>query len=81
MSTGGQLECQGCERVFVSDGTPLGEAGFCLFCRNGVPTVCSRCGTSCIGRFDGLELCPECRSGRLGEQQYEDKQRALMSPP
>jgi hypothetical protein len=39
--------------------------------------VCSRCGTDCPGAYDGQQKCSACRDARLGEQQYEDKQRVL----
>jgi hypothetical protein len=70
------MNCKNCARPFVSDRTPMAEAGYCLFCRPAIEVVCARCGEACPGAFDGQEKCARCRSARLGEQQYEDKQRA-----
>jgi len=70
------VTCQRCGGATVNDRTPMGAAGICLWCRPGVSVTCSRCRIDCPGAFDGLMRCPACRAGRLGEQQYEDKQRA-----
>jgi len=70
------VTCRRCGGASVNDHTPMGDAGICLWCRPGVAVVCSRCGADCPGAFDGLMRCPACRAGWLGEQQYEDKQRA-----
>lgn len=71
--------CRECGRDFVSDRTPMAEAGVCLFCRPSIQVTCRRCTTACPGAYDGQELCPGCRATPLGMQQYEDKQRALIA--
>lgn len=70
------MTCTVCGREFVNNHTPMSAAGVCLFCRPSVSVRCSRCGLDCPGAFDGLMRCPTCRAGRLGERQYEDRQRA-----
>ncbi len=73
------VNCARCERIFVSDRTPMALDGLCMMCRPLVEVECSRCRDRCPGSYDGLKCCPSCRAGRLGEQQYEDKQRALYA--
>lgn len=73
------MTCRQCQRDFVTDRTPMAEAGICMWCRPGIRVVCSRCGADCPGAYDGQCKCASCRDARLGEQQYEDKQRALYA--
>ena len=49
--------CARCRREFMSDRSPMAEAGFCMLCRPTVVVSCVYCGVRCSGRYDGQECC------------------------
>lgn len=79
VSSAPTLPCRRCRREFPSDRTPLGVAGFCMLCRPFIEVTCDRCGADCLGAYDGLQQCADCRAVPLGVQQYEDKQTAAIA--
>ena len=58
------MNCQVCQRAFVSDKTPTAERGICMLCRPQVQVSCVYCGVECPGCHDGLEICQEHREMR-----------------
>lgn len=71
--------CLLCESSYVSDRTPMGEAGYCMMCRPRVEVTCDRCSAVCPGAYDGDRKCATCRLVPLGVQQYEDKLAAAQA--
>jgi DNA-directed RNA polymerase subunit RPC12/RpoP len=69
--------CARCRREFMSDRSPMAEAGFCMLCRPHVRVSCRYCGERCRGRHDGQEVCQKHR-----EMSYEELQRLfpLVTP-
>jgi hypothetical protein len=56
------VTCRTCERVFISDASPMADMGYCLMCRAAVEVTCSECGRSCNGAPDGATKCLDCRN-------------------